>query len=335
VPSSDSLSGLASNGQSVPLFVGRLGGQFLLFYSDATAALFDPRNNMEASTASLETSGSGADTLLSSLTDWVLSGDEIIGYGAGVEKVAGQSDPASPVLGFVGARILHDPLRVDNPKLIRKFPAQRYYLLGHHYLAANNLGAFFVTMDDSVGLYWYMPENGRVTDLSALIPEEYRKAAQLKATARNSRETGKLFAEVESGSIVVGLYGKGNFLYLLTRKPDTNSKNGTLWHLYKLDPVGRKTIDNVLLPTRAHHLTIVPAEEDWYIFEKGPVEMGSQRIDSLIDIPASWIENPQISQLNEKKNATVSCRANKASARVSELIQVGHLKGHSDGREGL
>ena len=84
--------------------------------------------------------------------------------------------------------------------------------------------------------------------------------------------------------------GQGEFLYLLTRKPAVGGK--TLWTLFKIDPryhQGKgKIVGHVELPTSANHLTVVPSEETWYIFERGPVGLQqTQKIDSMISIPYS------------------------------------------------
>jgi hypothetical protein len=124
------------------------------------------------------------------------------------------------------------------------------------------------------------------------------------------RDASALFKEIEGLTIPVGLYGQGNMLYLLTRKPD--SQGATSWSLFQIDPQKDQVIGELRLPTKANHLTVVPSPEAWFLFEKGPVESpGAQNISSLLSIPASWINVPAGSPLNAANPKVNECRSQK------------------------
>lgn len=99
------------------------------------------------------------------------------------------------------------------------------------------------------------------------------------------------FAALEGQAMVTGLYGRGDKLYLLARRP---GREGTLWQLHRIAPDGPRQERTVTLPSTANHLFLVPGVPAWAIVEKGPVEgPGEQTIDRMILLPAGTIEGEQ------------------------------------------
>jgi hypothetical protein len=88
-----------------------------------------------------------------------------------------------------------------------------------------------------------------------------------------------------------GLYGRGEFLYLLTRRP---AADGTEWRIYEIDPEQDRVMRSTVLPTMASHIVLVPGEKEWAIIEKGPVigNPPEQFIGAVVFVPASFIEDP-------------------------------------------
>lgn len=89
-----------------------------------------------------------------------------------------------------------------------------------------------------------------------------------------------------------GLFGRGEFLYLLTRRP---AAGGTEWMVHQIDPAEDRLVRTTTLPTMASHIVVVPGDKEWAIIEKGPV-MGNppeQFIGTAVFVPASFIEDPE------------------------------------------
>lgn len=100
-------------------------------------------------------------------------------------------------------------------------------------------------------------------------------------------------ALVRQSTMVAGVVGQGQFLYLLTREPASGS--GTRWLLHQIDPVRDKLLRQMPLPTSSNSLIVVPGENLWAFVEKGPVT-GSppvQEIGSVLMIPASVISGKE------------------------------------------
>ncbi|HEY0158521.1 MAG TPA: hypothetical protein VGF28_14660 [Thermoanaerobaculia bacterium] len=96
-------------------------------------------------------------------------------------------------------------------------------------------------------------------------------------------------ALVRQATMVSAVFGHGDFLYVLTREPGSNS--GTRWLLHQIDPVKDKLLRQMQLPTSASGLIVVPGEHRWAFIEKGPVT-GSfpvQEIGSAVMVPAPVI----------------------------------------------
>lgn len=94
---------------------------------------------------------------------------------------------------------------------------------------------------------------------------------------------------IEASSMPFALYGRGAFLYLLTRQVKPVGK--TIWQLHRIDPRKDQLLGSVTLPSSASDLRLAPGPEDWAILEKGPVMgLGEQKVEGLLLIPASAID---------------------------------------------
>jgi hypothetical protein len=108
--------------------------------------------------------------------------------------------------------------------------------------------------------------------------------------SRGAESTAAVFASMEELRFPRGLFGRGEFLYVLTREP---GKAGTVWRLHQIDPGADRLTRSMVLPTKANHLFLVPGPKHWALVEKGPVAgPGRQAIPSAVLVPSAWIEDP-------------------------------------------
>jgi hypothetical protein len=99
-----------------------------------------------------------------------------------------------------------------------------------------------------------------------------------------------LYKALERSTSAVGIYGRGAYLYLLTRKP---TGQGTLWQLWQIDPQWDTIVRSMTLPTQSDHVILAPGPVNWAVIEKGPViQTENQAIKSMLLLPSSWIEDP-------------------------------------------
>lgn len=107
---------------------------------------------------------------------------------------------------------------------------------------------------------------------------------------------------LERATVPVGLYGRANDLYLLTRRP--RGEGGTLWQLHRIDPEEDVLRYSVELPTTAHEVVLAPGPEWWAILEKKSITApGEQEIPSMLLVPSSWIEDAAVKALRGDKIA--------------------------------
>jgi len=282
--------------------VAQLNDSFLLLYSDTSVLKINAFCSAVLARAFLRQSDDGRPNGLGDLDDWTVVGDELIGFGTIHAPGNDQFD-----LAFASARIGgSSPLTVTDIKALRRFDRQQYYLLGHHYVTSNSLGAFFLVMDDDAALFWYLPRTGEVRPVPGVLPPAFRTIKPLRTRFVGPADGEEHYAEVESLSIPVGIYGAGEFVYLLTREPEV--RGGTIWKMHKIDPASKRLLGSVRLPTSAHHLSVVPTRDHWFFFEKGPVrKVGGQQVRSLVIVPAEWIEDVRASPLNRRVNVQSAC----------------------------
>jgi hypothetical protein len=214
--------------------------------------------------------------------DSVLSGDHFFSVGA-VKANTGKLR-----LGFFrGSKA--DPAGFQ---FLRDIPAPDYYILGHQYLATMNGNDYAVLMTEHPVILEFS-RKGR-TRILDVIPARPFKAVKLKTEATGPSSDEPMYKEIEGLAIPVGIYAQDGLLYLLTREPTRES--GTLWRLFQIDPNKGKVVGRpMVLPTTAHHLTIVESAEDWYVFEKGAVQpAGNQEIPTVLAIPSANIRSRSV-----------------------------------------
>ncbi|MCP4546103.1 MAG: hypothetical protein GY835_06530 [bacterium] len=236
------------------------------------------------------------------LYDWAIAGERIFGYGPvstapdGTQHLATLGEAYQ--LGFFEARKEKDSPSLQDVKLMLPFENYIPYILGYNYVATNELGTFFVAMESAPAIYARFPLKPESFVKLTSMAGGYDEIQIFTTHASEQRDTFELFAELERLRIPVGLYGYGRLLYVLTRRPSTDGMK-TEWWMHQIDPETDEILGRVRLPTSANHLSVVVARDNWFFFEKGPVEGGGiQNIDSLLTIPAKWITAPETSPLN-------------------------------------
>ena len=241
---------------------------------------------------------------------WAISGEEIVAYGSlPLKEVNGTTGNSADSergyqLGFIGVN-----LGTGASRLIQRFESNDFYLINNQYIATANGEAYFLAMNKEARIF-RVPQSGPATPLEKSVPEEYLVVPQPQVP-RGEGTARRRFEELESLHMPVGLYGQGNFLYLLTRDPDACSP----WSLYKIDPLHKvdshsdRVVGRVPVPSLARHIALVPGDQHWLIIEKGAVEAaGRQKIRALKAIPAAWFTDPSRSPLKQaaKLNRCVS-----------------------------
>lgn len=231
----------------------------------------------------LSKQSAGAQGKVASLYDWIVAGDYMVAYGS-VSLASSERHR----FGFFRAPLQN----LSSFDFLREYPIGDYYLLGHKYLAGLGDDAYFVLMDKQASIF-QIPADGKghLRELS-VFPAKYRTIPPLATQSTGPSSDEALYREIEGLTIPVGLYGQDGFLYLLTREPAQNS--GTNWYLHKIkiDPKGDQLVGKVKLPTSSHHVTVVPSEGRWFIFERGIVDsIGSQEIPSIVSIATTAVRS--------------------------------------------
>ncbi|MEO6191536.1 MAG: hypothetical protein ABIS20_00875 [Thermoanaerobaculia bacterium] len=93
---------------------------------------------------------------------------------------------------------------------------------------------------------------------------------------------------VDASTIPVALYGRGAFLYLLTREQQASKK--PLWRLHRIDPKKDALLGSVILPTSAMYLELAPGPSVWAVLEESRGATSMLKSDALLHIAASAID---------------------------------------------
>jgi hypothetical protein len=171
-----------------------------------------------------------------------------------------------------------------------------FYRLGYPYIAALGNTAYVLRMTNVPGLFEDRPDNGAKTDYLVAVadplPDLNNSNSQLNPqlpSYRTREDFVTLMAAVERSTMPAGLYGWQGHLYVLSRSPD--GSGGSAWKLLKLKVESREPhavpIAAATLPTKAHHLTVIPGPRFWAFVEKGRVvKYGVQDIETILFVPS-------------------------------------------------
>lgn len=180
-------------------------------------------------------------------------------------------------------------------------PSKVFYQLGFPLLASLGDDGYVLLMENPIGIYRSSKGGGGLKQLSA-FPEEYDQSPVLPTLAVPD-DIVPVMAKIEQSKMPTGLYGwkegRKGYLYLVVREPDAS---GTRWTIFKIDPDSDEVVGSARLPTRAHHLTVVPGTKRWAFIEQGRVESWvRQRIDRVVFVPSDRLRGRMPSELCSSK----------------------------------
>jgi hypothetical protein len=72
---------------------------------------------------------------------------------------------------------------------------------------------------------------------------------------------------IEGSTMPAGLYAWSGDLWVLNREPAAGG--GTRWSLMRVDPESGALKAELVLPTDANHLTVIPGSRYWALVERG------------------------------------------------------------------
>lgn len=275
----DSSGIVADPKRFVPATIARVQNGYLLKMVDARIFLLSPelgrKNQFDIVQASSGVRGS-----VGSFYDSVSLGSSLLVYGT----VTQPQEAGNRRSGFFRVPIN----RARDFEWLLGHPNPDYYLIGHHYLTSIGGTGYFLAMNGEAELYEVPAEGRQLRKLTAL-PTGYRQVPPFPTPSDGSASDEFLFKQVERSKVLVGVYGQGSFLFVLTREPGSNG--GTVWKLHKIDPKRDALLGSVTLPTSANHLTLVPTQSWWFAFEKTAVRAGGQQdIPTLLALPTSSVQ---------------------------------------------
>nr|MDP9122075.1 hypothetical protein [Acidobacteriota bacterium] len=209
------------------------------------------------------------------LAQLATTGESIVGYGSL------HSFSLSSLKGF-----LRMPLAGGRAKMLLPYSQDSYYTLGHPYLTSIGPSAYALLIGDrQAALMRFTPGHPPVR-MRAFPP---------------SRQVPRIT------NPMTGLYSTSGNLYILTRRPGPRA---TLWELWKIDPQRDRLLGHSTLPTTAHHLTVVPSEQEWLLFEKDGIDIiGQQTIPTLLTVSYRALESTLASgDLGTTPQPSLTCR---------------------------
>jgi len=258
----------------LPTAVGRSdGGDILLELADGTVVQLNRNFGITRVILSLQARSSRG-LRVGSLYQWKLAGNYMVAYGALLDE------RDNIIRGFFRIPITGSS---QAPELLMPLADSDFYLVGNSYIATIGATAYYVAMEKSPAIFRVY--SGQNPERLLSFPEEFRLRPDFKTDMTGPRSAAQHFSELEKFAVASGLYSQGEFLYLLTRRPNLGR---TEWSLYKIDPLRDRVVSKVKLPTSANHLSVASSESKWFFIQKGPVQdRQRQDIDSMIVIDGS------------------------------------------------
>lgn len=179
-------------------------------------------------------------------------------------------------------------------------PIRNFYLLNVKYISPEINGKiYFLLLDDE------RPRIGEADTDSAEVreinlPEGVRTVPALIGAKgrRGAQNATAFYRKVESSTAPLGLFGKDDELFVLSKEPyDYSGNKGRFW-LLNIDPRNGAVKSSNLIPLgpATAHVTVA-AGEHWAFLRKGPVEALGEvgapfmATTSLLFYPHSWLVN--------------------------------------------
>jgi hypothetical protein len=189
----------------------------------------------------------------------------------------------------LGALSLGDSPRVERIQPLPEGTRGRDRYTPGPVVARAGEGIYALRFEEKPHIQRLLPEKGRLT----AFPAGYEQGYELPPSA-GPATTEIRFLTMEMATASVSLFGRGPYLYLLTRKPLGEGK--TNWTLHQIDPERDVILREIRLPTEASHIVVVPGPIDWAIVEKGRVgPSAEQDIGTVVLLSSTWVESPRSS----------------------------------------
>lgn len=155
--------------------------------------------------------------------------------------------------------------------------SRQFARLGFPILASAKGAAYMLLIDDTARIY---RADSNPAPLNS-FPREYCHVPEMP-NIWSLEAMSVVYAKMVNAQTVAGLYGEGEFLYVLTRRPELASRT-TVWNLFKIDPALDVILYSKRLPVDSAHLVLVPGSPRWAAIEKGPVkEPGKQNVLGIV-----------------------------------------------------
>jgi hypothetical protein len=264
-----------------PRAVDQMGGdEFLLELVDGSLVTLDQAFHARSSAALTSKAGG---LRVGSMYQWKVAGSSLVAYGALLD------DKNNTRTGFFRV-----PLGGTQhvPQMLTPLADSDFYVVGNKYIAVVGTTAYYIAMDKTPVIYKVSAEGGAPEKLAAFpekFPEEFRERPDFKTRLTGPKNAPAHFAELETFTVVAGLYSQDNMLYVLTRQPVSGQ---TEWYLYQIDLATGGVISHHRLPTSANHLTIAASKTKWFLIQRGPVlELQKQAINDMVVVDDSAIRS--------------------------------------------
>jgi hypothetical protein len=210
----------------------------------------------------------------------MVSGGKILAFG---DRIRGEE--------WTGALMEFKMDRPDQFKTVHSFSlestSRNYARLGFPMLASAGGKNYALLIEGSPSIF-EVHSGTRRLDLKN-YPEGFNSFPSIEQKI-NETTVANVYKGLENAQMPVALYGKGDFLYLLLRRPSAKAGE-TTWLLAKIDPRKEEVFGPVKLPTNGRHILLSPGNKEWAIIEKDRVEgLGKQNVTEIILMPSSWPE---------------------------------------------
>jgi hypothetical protein len=119
------------------------------------------------------------------------------------------------------------------------------------------------------------------------FPPGFERLPALPKNAGEDSTAGRAQV-VDASTLPIALYGRGDFLYLLTKEQKPGGR--PLWRLHRIDPKKDAVTGSVILPSSATYLELAPGPSVWAILEESRRATGMPQGDGLLLVATPAIE---------------------------------------------
>ncbi len=203
--------------------------------------------------------------------------DDILGFGSF------RKEDGSWSLGFIQVAL------TPAPKVVKVMKEISYKTKG------GDLSSMLIPLVAKAGEVPYALELGEPSSILNLRSGQRLKAfppgfERLPVLPKNEGEVsaGGRVRVIDASTLPIALYGRGAFLYLLTRERQPQGKS--LWRLHRIDPKKDALLGSVILPTSATYLALAPGPNAWAILEESRGATAMLKSEGLFHIATSAIE---------------------------------------------